>query len=227
VAEDLMGARVATETRRKLAGQSLHYALKLLGYLEFSEIYSIDLGRLPPPRDVAHYRFSQATDEDIDYICRELKRDEPPIVIRNLWAEGHRCFVARDRDRVIGYDWLALSDVQEEEYRVELNSDHAFCLNAYTAPEHRGRGVHYVLLRNMLEFAAQQGKSKAYTLVSLFNRDSWKSHIRMGWTREFTYCYFRPYFTLRRIPWPLTPPRYPARLDWQRHSWFAPQHARQ
>ncbi len=224
---DLIAGRVAAETRRKLAGQSLHYALKILGYLEFSEIYSIDLSRPPPQRSVDHYQFDRASGEDIDYICRELIRDEPPIVIRNLWSEGHHCFVARHQGRVIGYNWIALSAVQEEEFRIELMADHAFCLNAYTVPEHRGRGVHYVLLRNMLEFAAQTGKSKAYTLVSLFNRDSWKSHIRMGWTREFTYCYFRPYFTPRRIPWALTRPRYPVRLDWQRHSWFAPESPRQ
>jgi len=215
-------AKETYENRRRLAALALHYGMKVLGYLEFSEIYSIDLSHLPPPRRLDNrYVLDKANAEDIDYICRELVRDEPPVVIRNLFAEGHSAFVARSEGRIVGYNWLALSTVQEEEYRIDLEPAHAFCLNAYTVPEHRGRGIHYALLRGMLEFAAQNGRSKAYTLVSLYNRDSWKSHIRMGWEREFTYCYFRPYFTLRRIPWPLTAPRYPVRLDWKRHSWFA------
>jgi GNAT superfamily N-acetyltransferase len=221
VAEDEVSVRLAAESRRKLGAQALHLPLKVLGYLEFSEIYSIDLGRLPPERPLDRYELGPATAEDIDYICRVLIRDEPPIVIRTLWSEGHHCLVARHDGRVIAYDWIAFSTVQEEEYRIELQPDHAFCLNAYTHPEHRGRGVHYALLRGLLKFAAENGKTKAFTLVSLFNRDSWKSHIRMGWKREFTYCYFRPYFVPGRQPWALTPPRYPARLDWRRHSWFA------
>jgi GNAT superfamily N-acetyltransferase len=222
VTGDEVTARLAAENRRRTAAQLLHYSLKLFGYLEFSEVYGIGLDPLPPPRRLDGYTLDRANSDDIDTICRELVRDEPPIVLRNLWAGGNHCFVARKQDRIVGYDWLAFPTVQEEEYRVELRPDHAFCLNAYTVPEHRGRGIHYALLRNMLEFAAQNGKSKAYTLVSLFNRDSWKSHIRMGWKREFTYCYFRPYFTPRRMPWPLTSPRYPVRLDWPQHSWFAP-----
>ena len=222
VNDDLI-AREARESRRRLAALALHFPLKIFGYLEFSEIYSIGLDSIPPPRRLdSKYVLDQANADDIDYICRELVRDEPPVVIRNLFAGGHHCFVARSKGRIVAYDWLALSTVQEEEYRVELRPADAFCLNAYTVPEHRGRGIHYALLRRMLEFAAQSGRSRAYTLVSLYNRDSWKSHIRMGWVREFTYCYFRPYFTLRRIPWPLTAPRYPARLDWDRHAWFAP-----
>ena len=221
MADDLLGVRLSAENRRKLAAQSLHYALKIFGHLEFSEIYSIDLHHLPPQRTVDRYEIGPATDADIDYICSVLIRDEPPFVIRRLWSEGHHCFVAREQRRVVAYDWIAFSPVQEEEFRVELRPDHAFCLNAYTEPQHRGRGIHYCLLRTQLEFAANSGKTKAYTLVSLFNKASWKSHIRMGWSREFTYSYFRPYFIPGWLPWAITPPRYPVRLDWQRHSWFA------
>lgn len=220
--DDGLAAKETRESRRRMAALALHCPLKMLGYLEFSEIYSIGLDRPLPPRllDIG-YVLDRADADDIDYICNNLIRDEPPAVIRNLGVEGNHCFVARHQGRIIAYNWLALSTVQEEEYRIELEPAHAFCLNAYTVPEHRGRGIHYSLLRNMLQFAAENGRSKAYTVVSLYNRNSWKSHIRMGWVREFTYCYFRPYFTLSRRPWALTPPRYPVRLDWDRHSWFA------
>lgn len=216
-------ARESFEDRRRMTALALHYPLRMLGYLEFTDVYSIDLAGLPPvTQRPAGYEFGEAGAQEIDYICRELVRDEPPVVIRDLWDRGNHCFVARQNEQVVAYNWLALSEVQEEEYSIALEATDAFCLNAYTAPEHRGRGLHYTLLRNMLAFAADHGRSKAYTLVSLFNKSSWKSHVRMGWSREFTYCYFRPYFTLRRVPWSLTNARYPVRLDWSRHSWLSP-----
>ena len=49
---------------------------------------------------------------------------------------------------------------------------------------------------------------------------SWKTHLRIGWRREFTFWWFRPYFTLSRYPWRLTREQYPLRLDWRRHAWF-------
>ena len=57
VAEDEVSVRLAAESRRKLAAQALHLPLKMLGYLEFSEIYSIDLGRLPPDRPLPGSKF--------------------------------------------------------------------------------------------------------------------------------------------------------------------------
>lgn len=220
MAEDDVGVRLAAANRRRLAAQTAHYALKPFGHIEFSDVYRLDLRSLPPDRAVGDYEIARATDADIEDICVNLKRDEPEFVIRDLWSGKHHCFVARRDGRVVGYNWIAFSTVQEEEYRIELRPTDVFCLNAYTHPDHRGRGIHYKLLRTMLEFAAVQGKTSAYTLVSVFNRDSWKSHIRMGWLREFSYCYFRPYFVPGRLPWPLTAPRYPARLDWRHHSWF-------
>jgi GNAT superfamily N-acetyltransferase len=205
--------------RKRYPALLLHYAVKPLGYVEFGHIYCIDPRKLPPQRDLRGYVVEHATDADIDYICHFLPRDEPPHVIRTLWSEGHHCFVARYDGKVVAYDWIAFSSVQEEEYRVELKSDDAFCLNAYTVREHRGKGVHFALLRSMLQFAAQSGKTRAFTAVSLYNMRSWKSHVRMGWQHVSTLGYFRPYFTFRRLPWQFTAPQYPVYLDWTRHAW--------
>lgn len=223
--DEAVTARLAAENRRRIGAQVLHYALKPLGHLEFSEIYRLELDSLPEPRPLDGYEIGHATDHDIEAIARDLVRDEPAFVIRNLWSQGHHCFVAKRDGRVVAYDWIGFSTLQEEEFTITLEPQHVFCLNAYTHPDHRGRGVHYELLRNLLVFAAANGKTRAYTLVSLFNRDSWKSHIRMGWQRDFTYSYFRPYFVPGRLPWALTAPRYPARLNWQQHSWLYPRSA--
>jgi GNAT superfamily N-acetyltransferase len=206
--------------RRRYAALILHWAFRPLGYIEFSDVYCIDPHALPPPRELDRYVIEHAADTDIDYICRFLPRDEPPHVIRKLSSEGHHCFVARYDGKVIAYDWIAFSPVQEEEYRIEISPGDAFCLNAYTIPQHRGKGVHFVLLRALLQFAAQAGKSRVFTAVSLFNVRSWKSHVRMGWRRISTLGYFRPNFTFSRVPWQFTARRYPVHLDWKRHAWL-------
>ena len=198
----------------------LHAVLRPLGFVEFTDVYWIDPRTPVPQRHLEGYVIAHATDTDIDSICNHIKRDEPPGVIRKLWRDGHHCFVARHDGAVIAYDWIAFSSVQEEEFRIELEPDDAFCLNAYTVPEHRGKGVHYALLRALLEFAARSGKTRCFTAVSVFNISSWKSHARMGWQLSSTVGYFRPYFTLRRLPWQLTPMQYPVTLDWTRHSWL-------
>ena len=128
--------------RRRYAALILHWAVRPLGYVEFSDVYCMDPRTLPPQRELNGYVIEHATDADIDYICRFLPRDEPPHVIRMLWSEGHHCFVARYDGKVIAYDWIAFSSVQEEEYRIEIKPGDAFCLNAYTIPQHRGKGVH-------------------------------------------------------------------------------------
>lgn len=199
---------------------SAHWLLRPLGYLEFTDVFSLGLNNLAPLFEIPGYQVQQAGPNELDEIIQKIKRDEPPAVIKALRDGGHHCFVAKIDDRVIAYNWIAFSKVQEEEYTYEPDSDHAICLDAYTVPEHRGKGLHYLLLLSMLHFAAASGKSTAYTAASLYNIVSWKTHLRLGWRREFTFIWFRPYFTVKRHPWPLTKERYPLRLDWSRHSWF-------
>jgi hypothetical protein len=175
-----------------------------------------------PLFDVPGYRIAQADAADIIDIKDTLPRDQPPHVIEALWRGGHRCFAAKTEQRVVAYNWIAFSTVQEEEYAYEPRPGHAICLDAFTHSDHRGKSLHPLLLLSMLHFAASEGKTCAYTGASLYNVVSWKTHIRMGWRREFSFVWFRPYWTLRRLPWPLTKSRYPVRLDWTRHSWFHP-----
>lgn len=210
----------AAQRRRRLA-LTLHWLMRPLGYLELTDVYKIDLARLPPLFQIPGYTIDRATADDIGEIMRQSHRGEPSAVIGTLWEEGHHCFVAKFDNRVVGYNWIAFAPVQEEEYRYAPQAAHAICVDAYTFPGHRGKKLHPLLLLTMLHFAAASGKTVAYTGASLFNVISWKTHLRMGWRREFTFCWFRPYFTRARRPWPLCRERYPLHLDWSRHTWFA------
>jgi len=144
-------------------------------------------------------------------------------VLRDLWARGHHCFVAKYRGAIVSYNWIAFTQVQEEEYRYTPQAEHAICIDAYTVPEHRGKGLHLLLLLTMLHFAAAVGKSAAYTGVSVLNFVSWKTHLRIGWVRNFTFIWFRPYFTFSRRPWRINAERYPLKLDWANHAWLVAQ----
>jgi GNAT superfamily N-acetyltransferase len=207
---------------RRMWACPVHALLRPFGYLEFTDVYSMDLhADLPEVSLKPGYVISQAASADIDEIVANLPRDEPGGVLQMLFAQGHHCFVAKHRGRIVAYNWVAFREVQEEEYRCSPAPNEAICLNAYTAPEHRGKGLHSALLLSMLHFAKSEGKTVAYTAVSLLNETSWKTHVRMGWRLAFTISYFRPNFTIRRRPWVLKPGKPPVELDWSRHSWIA------
>jgi GNAT superfamily N-acetyltransferase len=206
-------------TRRRLLMRPLHLLLRPLGYLELTDVYKIELTQLPALFEIPPYTIVEAQARGVEEIAADPSFDEPPAVVRTLSKQGHHCFVAKYGERIVAYNWIAFSPVQEEEYSCEPGPADAICLNAYTVAAHRGKGLHYLLLLTMLHFAARAGKREAYTAVSLYNRPSWKTHARMGWRRAFTIAYFRPNFTPGRSPWPLTRNRYPVRLDWSRHSW--------
>ena len=200
-----------------------HWLMRPFGDLEATDVYKIVLRDLPPLFTVERYEIRKATAEDIEEIASNIIRNEPSAVVRDLWARGHHCFVAKYSGAVVAYNWIAFTQVQEEEYRYTPQPDHAICLDAYTVPEHRGKGLHLLLLLTMLHFAAAVGKSAAYTGVSLLNSLSWKAHLRIGWVRYFTFVWFRPYFTFSRRPWRLTSEQYPLKLDWANQAWLVGQ----
>lgn len=212
---------IKAANRRRLLALTLHWLVRPLGYLEITDVFKIDLVSLPPLFDIQGYTIEKADADDVRALTQRIKRDEPSAVLDALWANGHHCFVAKSQGDVVAYNWIAFSAVQEEEYRYEPKADHAICVDAYTMSEHRGKGLHLLLLLTMLHFAASSGKVSAYTGASVYNLVSWKTHFRIGWQRAFTFAWFRPYFTPGRQPWRLLPERYPLRLDWSRHAWLA------
>ena len=214
---------IAHNRRRWLMAQVLHWGLLPVGYLELTDVFRIELASLPPLFGVPGYTIEKASAEDIAQITREAHRGEPPGVIKNLWAAGHHGFVAKFNGEVVAYNWIAFSGVQEEEYWYEPRPEHAICVDAYTWPGHRGKKLHLLLLLTMLHFAAASGKSAAYTGASLRNMVSWKTHLRIGWRRAFTFGWFRPHFTVSRKPWRVTREQYPLHLDWDNHAWFVAQ----
>jgi hypothetical protein len=214
------GGAFGAKRRRGLLALLAHWLLRPFGYLELTHVFKIDLAELPPLFAVPGYTIERATADDIGEITQQHHRGEPPAVIKTLWSQGHHCFVAKCEGRVVAYNWIAFSAVQEEEYFYVPRPDHAICVDAYTFPGHRGKKLHHLLLLTMLHFATASGKTTAYTGASLFNVTSWKTHLRIGWQRDFTFCWFRPYFTLKRQPWRLCQERYPLRLDWARHAWL-------
>src|SRR4051812_6971646 len=99
-------SETAARARRKRV-YPLHLLLRPLGYLEFTDVYTFDLRpdlsevRLKPGYTIVH-----ASAADIDEIVANLPRDEPPGVLRTLFAEGHHCFAAKFDGRVVAYNWI-------------------------------------------------------------------------------------------------------------------------
>ena len=66
---------ISAVNRRRYPALILHWAVRPLGYVEFSDVYCIDPRTLSPQRELNGYFIEHATDADIDYICRFLRRE--------------------------------------------------------------------------------------------------------------------------------------------------------
>lgn len=99
-------------------------------------------------------------------------------------ADGMVCYVAKVDGRVIAYNWARYRTGEDEGDTIVLGSREVYTTDAFTAPEFRGRKVHTQTLAFIMQTAKAEGYSDIWTLVSARRRNSWKTHIRLGWRRS-------------------------------------------
>jgi GNAT superfamily N-acetyltransferase len=114
-----------------------------------------------------------------------------PYAQRGIYAtivhrlrRGLKCFVARVGREIVHYNWLAFEaedSLGDAGALIVLRADEAYCSDAYTVETWRGRGIHTVVLRQMLIHAKEAGYRSIYTDVGSDNKSSWKAHERLGW----------------------------------------------
>ena len=123
-----------------------------------------------------------ASAEEIEEVAA-LERPEEDLreLYRGRFDRGQLCFTARIGGTLVAYNWLAFGVELDEDQIMRLRPDEVYCLDAYTAEPWRGQGIHTELLFRMLEHARSSGYRRAYTVVSVGNRKSWKTHRRLGW----------------------------------------------
>lgn len=182
------------ENSRRQIGRAIRRIANMFGNFELSVVYAMDLkSPLREYKARVPFDLSQATLEDVDELV-DLNPYHNRGVIMGRMRAGAKCFVARVDGKIIGYNWIAFRAVRDDDFIVKLKDDDVYCLDALVASAYRGNGIHTELLFAMLAYAQQSGFSHAYTRVSAMHRDSWKTHLRLGWNEIGTIYFFRPKF---------------------------------
>ena len=185
--------------------------LSPLGYLNLVTFYQKDLCQpLGEIRANAEVQVSQATESDTERLVTLAIGQDPPGKARGLnkkrdiedmilrrFRQGSRCFVGRIGTNIVHYNWIFFHRVErwsagKVSYIHLLGNDEAFCDDAYTVDEWRGRGIHTIVQKQMLLFLKQAGYCRVYTISKSANRSSQKTHRRLGWESCGKMLYFHP-----------------------------------
>lgn len=163
----------------------------------------------------------QATEADVGEICRLYSTDPwlylgeahgpagNDVAARALYSDrlrrGELCFLAISDGEIAHVNWVCSTwgDALPGN-PIRLHSGEVYTTDALTPERFRGKGLHAVVLRAMLEHARMRGNSQAYTLARLDRSASHKGLFQLGWREFGRILYFlprgrdRPWFLWRR-----------------------------
>ncbi len=164
---------------------------------------------LPAVQPIAGVLLRQAVPADIDEIIRLYATDPwlfladwaptpgDPDQTRELYLDrlrrGELCLLAMIGDAVAHVNWSCFSwgDTLPEQ-PLRLRPGEVYTTDAITAPAFRGRGLHTLVLRAMLDHARQRGVRRAYTLARVDRGATYKALFEVGYRRCGRLIYFQP-----------------------------------
>jgi GNAT superfamily N-acetyltransferase len=156
------------------------------------------LDPLPEPRCDVKLDIRLATTADLDLICAtyapypylflgDLAPDgSVPPDVRQLYADrldrGDLCYIATADGELAHMNWTCFSwgDVMPG-CRLPLAPHEIYTTDGVTTAAFRGKNVHPFVLRAMLQYARERGRTHAFTLASWERVESLKGLYRLGW----------------------------------------------
>lgn len=187
-----------------LVWRLLRRTLRPLGNLELVTFFEKDLTQpLREVRPAWGIMAGLATASDIGVLVKlmeerhkmvapdRIKKSENMVLSR--FQKGRLCFLGKTGGEIVHYNWISFNREETLTGRtLRLKADEAYCLDAFTLREWRGRGiyplVHYQALRHLKE----KGIKTAYTLVDADNNSSKKNHVLHAWKALGTVLSFIP-----------------------------------
>ena len=104
-----------------------------------------------------------------EFICNKLK-------------QGHRCFLFKDSDKVIGYLWVKIGPgcVTYNGYSFPLLDNDAYLTDGMVSINYRGRSIRINLLRYIFNKYKELGIDNYYSVSQYDNYASIRSNIKSG-----------------------------------------------
>lgn len=202
--------------------QGLHRVLSPFGELCCDILFERSLGDpLPIAKTDLDVVLRLATPDDIGEISRLYSGDSWLFLGGSSTAEGSEkaghdayldrlrrgelCFLAIGEGRIAHVNWICRTwgDALPG-HPIRLEAGEVYTTDALTTAGFRGKGLHAVVLRAMLEDAQARGDRHAFTLARLDRTDSHKGLLQLGWRECGRAIYFlrrggeRPRFLWRR-----------------------------
>lgn len=144
------------------------------------------VGLVEPPRAPSRRSECQpvaATPEDIDQLCGLFP--ERAALFRRRVAEGQRCYVIRDGERIVARQWIV-----DDRPAYDTNSGYCFvpparpslwCHDIFVDPACRMRGYFVALMRNALTLGPQGQRPYLYGEIHFLNEASIRAHLGLGY----------------------------------------------
>jgi len=83
--------------------------------------------------------------------------------------KGHLCVILKDGERVAGYTWVDLDEVNDSACNYSLGSDEAYLYDAFIAPDYRGQNLAPYMRFECYKHLSQAGRHTLYSISEYFN----------------------------------------------------------
>lgn len=147
-------------------------------------LYILDSPR-PNEKAIAaakQHTFKFATIDDLKSLSKnpEFEINEPDM---KAFEHGDRCLLQLDGDNLVGYAWLAASNLVKIEWGFHFNmsDDTVYNYKGYTAPNYRGKGFQPLRHLKLLELVKTEGKKQLLGYVDQMNLNSQKGVRKSGY----------------------------------------------
>ena len=105
----------------------------------------------------------------------------------------NECFGIIQNGQLVCSGWLSLHYLNWGEGSLLLPNKTGYLWDTYTNPAFRGNGFHAKLIKQRLYQLCMKEYSRAYSIVAVYNRASYKGFIKNGFTKKqlfFTYRFW-------------------------------------
>jgi GNAT superfamily N-acetyltransferase len=153
---------------------------------------------LPQARASVPVSVRLADESDLDRIV-EIYASDPylyigsPVAYADRLQRGETCFLAMAGDEIAHVNWVCFSWGDAiPGHPIRLRPHEIYTTDGYTADRYRGQGLHAMVLRMMLIFARDRGRTHAYTLSRTDLTHSHKGLLQLGWLPRGRITYLLP-----------------------------------
>lgn len=187
----------------------LKFFFKACPFLTYYEtiLYVRDLRSMSPSgiRPGLNASYTSLTQKDHEAVAK-IKNSEDPNFIKKRLALDEQCFVAKDREAICCYFWIAPGEreIEHEARILKIPKHQIYVHDCFTVEKYRGMGILPHLLDQICMRMKAEGYEEALAVVYNDNYSSRKCFEKIGFqkgelTRHFVIPLSKKKFYVRKV----------------------------